>query len=349
VYNERQEMSLRAIAMQLNGLSRLYAIGGLQSLRKRIKNLKRLALGGGAIFHDITISDDEEWAFHYGGRTELQFNIGLQQFDGVECLRYGVAFSLEPSQTLPDVSKLYEKIRRFNEFMRLYPEAFPGFRICHHDKRWSPWRNEKQIHPEQMKSGVFIFFGDYMPLDEFEPGKVLNAFDELLPLYEYVEGPQGTEPLQTTDTQQFQFTAGELEAKTDTQYTREQRVIDVSLRHIEIQQALLERLRSEHGAENVGCEQCNGAGMRIDIVVRRSKDQYWYYEVKTSGTARACIREALGQLLEYSYWPEAQRAARLIVVGEAPFDLKARNYIRLLQSQFNIPIEYQQQLVSKRR
>lgn len=42
----------------------------------------------------------DSYAFHVGGRTELQFNIGLESGD--EDLRYGVAFSLENQ---PDASR----------------------------------------------------------------------------------------------------------------------------------------------------------------------------------------------------------------------------------------------------
>jgi hypothetical protein len=44
----------------------------------------------------------------------------------------------------------------------------------------------------------------------------------------------------------------------------------------------------------------------MDVVVRLGI-RYWFYEIKTALSARACIREALAQLLEYSYWPEHRR------------------------------------------
>ena len=60
----------------------------------------------------------------------------------------------------------------------------------------------------------------------------------------------------------------------------------------------------------MGEEIFNGVGGSIDIVLKRP-DGFWFYEIKTAKTARACIREALGQLLEYSYWPKTQKAKRL--------------------------------------
>jgi hypothetical protein len=48
-------------------------------------------------------------------------------------------------------------------------------------------------------------------------------------------------------------------------------------------------------------------GGRIDLVVRTGEG-YEFYEIKTYGSARACIREAIGQLLEYAMWPGAEPA-----------------------------------------
>jgi hypothetical protein len=50
----------------------------------------------------------------------------------------------------------------------------------------------------------------------------------------------------------------------------------------------------------------------------------------------------LGQLLEYSYWPGAQQAARLVIIGEQPLDNNARAYLETLQMQFSLPVEYMQ-------
>jgi len=335
---------LRAIVSELNARAAAYEIRKLQSIRKRIKGKRRLPLSRGAIFHDDTIDPDGNWAFHYGGRTELQFNVGIEQIDGQRCLRFGVAFSLKPSQTLPDVALLYPNIRRFNAYLALYPEAFPGYLMWYWHGERSALYAEKRIRPEYIKQGPFIFFGRYLQWERYSPEQVLRTFDELLPLYEYVEGPPDAEPLQVHGQASFVFRPNEFTAVESTQYSQAQRVIDVSLRHMTIQSSLFRRLRETYGAENVCCETSSGAGTRVDVIVR-SGQEFWFYEVKTGSTARACIREALGQLLEYAYWPGAQRATRLIVVGESPLDANAENYIASLRSQFRLPLEYEQQVL----
>ena len=54
------------------------------------------------------------------------------------------------------------------------------------------------------------------------------------------------------------------------------------------------------------------------------------------------MREALAQLLEYSFWPGAIAAARLIIVGEPVLDADTATYLHGLRTRFSIPIYYQQ-------
>jgi hypothetical protein len=117
-------------------------------------------------------------------------------------------------------------------------------------------------------------------------------------------------------------------------------VLDVQLRHNELQCALYEQLVERYGQENVATEQPSN-GVRIDVVLRNGRE-YLYYEIKNASSARACIREALAQLIEYAYWPGAQEASQLIIVGEPEFDSEAKVYIEQLRSRFGLPINYQQ-------
>src|SRR5205085_10939251 len=112
-------------------LSRLAAsgrhpIGTLQWLRAELKGRQRTR----STIFDIdrtvfTRPDGHVYAFHYGGRTELQFNLGSEWFGNNLYLRHGVAFSFELSQTLPSVTDLLPSVARFNQFMRLCPMHTP--------------------------------------------------------------------------------------------------------------------------------------------------------------------------------------------------------------------------------
>ena len=48
----------------------------------------------------------------------------------------------------------------------------------------------------------------------------------------------------------------------------------------------------------------------IDIVVK-SKDGFHFYEVKTASSVKSCVRQAVGQLLEYSYGNGKKNASKL--------------------------------------
>lgn len=145
-----------------------------------------------------------------------------------------------------------------------------------------------------------------------------------------------------TDALPFSFTAGctPKPSKTTAHLTKE--TTEITLRHNDIQKALYNKLVSAYGEENIGTEQPSGNGTSIDVVVRYSDSCYWYYEIKTASSPRICIREAIGQLLEYSYWPRCQEAAKLIIVGETPLDTEGESYLDLLKTKFSIPIEYVQ-------
>ena len=196
------------------------------------------------------------------------------------------------------------------------------------------------IPSERVKNGVFVFLGKRFPIDELDYDRVLTDFDRLLPLYRYVESNGSLQPTSVFDNRPFSFTPGCTVKPGQTTAQLAQDPIDVMLRHNLMQEALYEKLVTKYGADNVGTELPSGVGTRVDVVVRHP-DSFWFYEIKTAHSPRACIREAIGQLLEYSYWPKAQEAAKLIVVGERPLDSEGEAYLALLTTRFSIPIEYE--------
>lgn len=327
-------IDIPTLAHQLNLKSDRYQIGDLQALRKEIKQFKRLP--GKAIFSVQTIKNN--WAFHHGGRAELQFNIGIDGSD--EKIRHGIAFSFETSQTLPDIEVLRPKVRLFNEFLKLYPTKYARMRMW----RWdSDGRSENYmpsaIPSEQIANGVFVFLGHLVPIEKVDPDQILLDFDDLLPLYKYVESNGTAQPVEELKSNPFEFVHGCTVKKLKTTATMKTDPIDVSLRHNALQLALFKRLTARYGARNVGTELSTGNGTRIDVVVKQLAE-YWFYEIKTYHSARACIRDALGQLLEYSHWPTGMCASKLIVVGENEIDEDGNAYLDYLKTSYSLPIEY---------
>jgi hypothetical protein len=107
-----------------------------------------------------------------------------------------------------------------------------------------------------------------------------------------------------------------------------------SPRHNILQNALDEFLRRRHGANSVRYE-----NEFVDIQLRRGK-VVTYFEIKMALTAKSCIREALGQLFEYSMYPDQRRAAEMIVVGEGQATPDDRAYLAYLRGEFGIPMRY---------
>jgi hypothetical protein len=326
------------IAKELNLRAKGHSIGQLQNIRARMKGFSRRS--GSKIFSSQTIQP--HWAFHHGGRSELQFNIGFETVSGHE-VRHGVAFSFELSQTLKKIDVLIPKVRLFNDYIQLYPELYADMRMWHHrDGKRSTDYPPGPIMPELVTPGPFVFLGKRQPVTNFQYETILNDFDRLLPLYQYVESGGREEMSKSRASEGFKFRPGCTDKSSATKATLAERELDISLKHNLLQAALCRRLITEYGLDNVADEHQSGLGTKIDVVVRRGKDEYWYYEIKTASSPRACLREAFGQLLEYAYWPGAREAKRLIICGESPLDENGKSYLSQLKQRFRLPIDYQQ-------
>jgi len=152
-------LNISDIARKLNELALPHPIGKLQDIRTQLKKLNRRP--GENIFSVQTTFDD--WAFHHGGRTELQFNIGHADGDHDDDLRHGVAFSFELSQTLPSIDVLVPKVKFFNEFMKLNADDFSDMRMWHYDPERSSDYPPGAISSALVKEGVFVFLGNRQP------------------------------------------------------------------------------------------------------------------------------------------------------------------------------------------
>ena len=116
----------------------------------------------------------------------------------------------------------------------------------------------------------------------------------------------------------------------------------MTFRHNALQSALYQKLAKKHGKKSVGTEVPTGLGTSLDAVLKRGK-KFRFYEIKIAPTVKACIRQAIPQLLEYAYWQGVNREIeKLIIVGEHSSSKESERYLALLRNHFNIPIEYQQ-------
>lgn len=312
--------------------------GTLQPRRKRIHQLRRMPahvpFGGAA---------NERWAIHAGGRTELQFNLGLE--DGLPGgdLRYGVAFSFETSQTLPQIDILLPKVARFNDYLREKPGEFTGFLMWHFDNgrieatRHGPYP-PCPIPPDLFRRDVFVFLGRIGDANHPDYGAILDTFDTLLPLWESVESKNGEVP---PSPREPPLGRRRPSTSTATVGTRAELTLNIELRHNAIQRRLYEALVEEHGEDCVGIEYEARGGGRVDAIVRTASERI-LYEIKTASTARACVREALGQLLDYGCWPGRDQATRLVIVGAAATTEEVQRFLARLSGLVPLRIEYRQ-------
>lgn len=328
---------LKTIAKELNLRARHHQIGRLQEIRAKLKGLSRRP--GHDIFSSQTTFD--QWAFHHGGASELQFNIALEAHD--RRLRHGVAFSLKRRQSLQDpIGVLGPKIRLFNKFMRQYPKYFADLRMWHYQPDRSPNYMPGPIPLKLVTEGVFVFLGQVQPIDRVDFEVVLGDFDKLLFLYNFVESRGESKPVTLAESEKgFVFRAGFHEKASSAMATQVQKQREIILLQNKMQQALCQRLAAQFGPKNVSAENRSDIGTSVDVVLRRRK-AYWFYEIKTADSPRACIREAIGQLLEYAFWRGDRAVRRLIVVGKTALDKDGAEYLLLLKNKFSLPIEYEQ-------
>ncbi|BCV27180.1 hypothetical protein [Shewanella algae] len=137
----------------------------------------------------------------------------------------------------------------------------------------------------------------------------------------------------------FKFVAGHTEGKSKAKRSYSDYKKEVSLLHNQLQTALYEELSQHYGADFVATEQSCGSGNRIDLVVEEDS-RYSLYEIKTSSSAKSCIREALGQLMEYAFYNDDIRIDKLVIVS--PHELKNSDveYLARIKEKFSLPIEY---------
>jgi hypothetical protein len=330
--------SISELAEAINRAAVGHPIEGLQDIRQRLRGVARKSTR--AIFDRRTIFPT--YAFHVGGRSEIQFNIGTETLGAGPEIRYGLSFSLEPSRSLPNViNVLTPKIARFNEYVRTYRSSLRHLWMWHFDSgSRSQDYTPVEIPPELVRPRVFVFLGLRQAAQSITPEPVLALFDRLLPLYEFTESTTATFPVLSRRTK-FEFIAGCSTKPSRTTASLPERTLDLDLRHNQLQLELFTKLSGIYGADNVGTELNSGNGTRVDAVVRKGRS-LWFYEIKTSLSARGCIREALPQLMEYSYWPGAKQAEKLIVVGEPSLDDESARYLATLRSRFKLPIHYEQ-------
>ncbi|VVO30129.1 hypothetical protein [Pseudomonas fluorescens] len=105
--------------------------------------------------------------------------------------------------------------------------------------------------------------------------------------------------------------------------------------HARMQEKLFEQLKKDYPAAKVLMEH-----EYIDIIVE-TDDALTLYEIKSDLLPRTVLRQAIGQLLEYAYHTQVRKKTiSLVAVGREPLSGDDVEYLKLLQSEFDLPLSY---------
>lgn len=157
----------------------------------------------------------------------------------------------------------------------------------------------------------------------------------------YVLLNEKQQPRLLSGTGKFSFVPGHKQKRATAKSNYEAHSVDIDLVHNTIQMGIYRQLIKKYGKENVGTELNAGNGSKIDVVLRDNDGKFIFFEIKTSYSVKLCLREAIGQLLEYAYLGKGANAKKLIVVSPNKINSETRAYIRKVRTLFKIPLYYQ--------
>ena len=343
-------MIVTKIAEKLNKRAKEndHEIASLYKLRSKYLEKERLNPN---IFSKQTIFEKDKYAFHHGGRREMQFNIGLEKYGNKLSTRFALCISLEGGINLKNPVQELDKFRiRFNQLFLLKPELFRGFKLWFHENN----KLKKIVNPQSIpiswfKKGNFIALGDFIqkPFDKLNDkdfDKILEGFDKLLPIYKYcvLKMPFDSVQCKIAEKRNFKFEFGRSKKSINDRFSKHQKkLVQSKATHNRIQEALYEKFVEEYGGNRVGMERGTGLSTRIDISVN-SKDGIILYEVKTYSSVSYSIREAIGQLLEYAYYPNpVKNLKEMIIVTDLPIEPLDAEYLKYLRKLTSLKIFHQ--------
>ena len=109
--------------------------------------------------------------------------------------------------------------------------------------------------------------------------------------------------------------------------------------HNLLQELLVTILKAEFPRCLVEPERPVAGDRRVDVAVDTDSGAL-FCEIKVAPDVRAAVREAVGQLLEYSHWPTDCRAKKWWVVSEGLPSTEELAYLQVLRSRYGLPIFY---------
>ncbi len=112
--------------------------------------------------------------------------------------------------------------------------------------------------------------------------------------------------------------------------------VEYAPEHARMQGQLMKELASEYPNASIIREEDF-----VDVAVR-TPHELILFEIKSDLEPRTVIRQSLGQILEYAFYPNRQETlpVKLVIVGRGQLSDADRNYISRLKQEFHLPIEF---------
>jgi hypothetical protein len=112
--------------------------------------------------------------------------------------------------------------------------------------------------------------------------------------------------------------------------------VECTPEHARMQEKLMKELAAEYPDASITREEDF-----VDVAVR-TQHELILFEIKSDLEPRTVIRQALGQILEYAYYPNRRETlpVKLVIVGRGRLSDADRDYLNRLKQEFHLPIEY---------
>jgi hypothetical protein len=115
--------------------------------------------------------------------------------------------------------------------------------------------------------------------------------------------------------------------------------IEFDLSHGNIQDKFYQFLQNNFPLDSITKEAAiTGINKRIDLFQQTQDGRRIIYEVKSYGTVEASLRIALGQMLEYAYFPNRSDHCQLVLVSNREISQRVKDYVRNLNDLLRVDI-----------
>lgn len=300
------------------------------------------------------MSNDSQYIIQYNGRKYPQYNIALE--DGR--LRYGIAISFQESMSMPHAIESETLRRAFCRLGEYTEDNMDVFADC----KFYYWtlqnnttiiENSDRLYAKALEKNAFIFFGsmiEYEKTNGVTWKNILDMLEKLRPLYLYMVNPKELQaPAKTSPTSSKNQISGMGRGVPNTApvtiTVSDHTTISERL-HARIQARLIDMLKEKYPSCRVEAEVPLTDNRSIDVVMwpdPNDNDKRTYYEIKTGMDIRSCIRQAIGQLLEYKLWNTSSfEGVNLCIVSRFSETKDSEEYLGKLNALFGLGVNYMQ-------